>query len=271
MFSEFVMKPDPLPKPRLLQGRVISGHGFVPPPKLMTRRLISRLILPAAAFVLGAGIPSAQASTIFWNNDGDTVLLDSSGNALTSDYQFEIGVFADGFMPTASNLDDWAANWRVMDRSFDATPEDTADPDAEGWDSALGAFTGTVEQIAGGTTDSPEVTPGYQFVQGTVMYIWVYNTRDRSNGTAEWALVTDGTDVGDDLNGNDWIVPDPTDTGGVNILLRDADTAVFGSVNGAGVSLQTSLVPVPEPGSALLAGLAAVGALLARRRRITPA
>lgn len=238
----------------------------------MMRSLLPRLFIPAAALLLGTGLQPLQGSTLFWNNDGDNQLLDSSGNALTSDFSFELGVFNNGFVPTADNIDDWGANWMVMDRAFDATPGDTMDPDAEGWDSALGAFTGTVNHLSDGTSDSPDANPADVFVQGTVMYIWVYNTRDRSGGTAEWALVTDGADMGDDLNGDDWIIPDPMDPTSYNILLRDADSAVLGNIDGTTgggqpYNLQTIVVPVPEPGSALLAGGAILGGLLSRRRR----
>jgi hypothetical protein len=58
------------------------------------------------------------AETILWYSDADGVNLDGAGNPMDSAFQFELGVFAGGFQPTASNYSQWAAYWT----SADSTP-----------------------------------------------------------------------------------------------------------------------------------------------------
>ncbi len=106
-----------------------------------------------------------------------------------------------------------------------------------------------------------------------MVYLWAFNSKVIVPGS-EWALVTDGTTVGN--VGDPWIIPDPADTmGSYNWSLSDASTSAIGGANGVqgpgGYSttppvftLQTAVVP--EPGSAFLL-LAAAAAHLARRAR----
>lgn len=228
----------------------------------------------AAAMTVLMSAPRAQASTIFWGSEFNDLLFDSSEQPLDGGFSFEIGSFQGGFTPTMANLNDWAANWKVFDRAFDDTPADPTDPDSEGWDSANQAFAGTVGHTITGGSDSPDANPLDVFPQGEIVYLWVYNTKNREAGT-EWALVTDGTDVGDSANA-DWVFPDPADDSGSYVWeLGDADLAIYGNLNGTlgggqPFTLQTSLVPVPEPGSLLLAGVAALGMLMRRRRAGLP-
>ena len=210
----------------------------------------------------------AQASTVFWGSNFNDNLFDSSGNALDSTYSFEIGAFTGGFTPTYQNVDQWQANWHVIDRAYD--------PDANGWNSTDQFFVGTVDFNTDGTSNSPDASPGDVFAQGGVVYLWAFNSKSIVPGS-EWALVTDGSPVGD--LADDWIIPDPLDTvSSFSWQLTDANSSIIGGANGVqgpgtysttpGVfSLQTAVVP--EPGSALLL-LAAAAAHLARRtRRLT--
>lgn len=212
----------------------------------------------------------ASASTIFWGSQFNDLLFDSQGNTLDASYSFEIGSFG-AFLPTSENLGDWAANWKVFDRAFD--------PDANGWNVDEQFFTGTVVHNALGGSDSPDADPGDLFPQGEQIYFWVYNSKDPFAFGAEWALVTDNNAVGN--SGSAWAFPDPLDPPetSYDIQLADADTAVFGGVNGAqgagifgadpgAFSLQTAAVP--EPGGWLLLGIAACWPLLRRTRRFQP-
>ncbi|SKB07241.1 PEP-CTERM protein-sorting domain-containing protein [Prosthecobacter debontii] len=235
------------------------------PPPLRLLSLASAM----AVAMLGLAQP-AVASTIFWGSSiGVDVLIDSNGQPLGGEFSFEMGVFDNGFVPTVTNINDWAANWRVFDIAFDPTPTIPDDGDPEGWSEENQAFAGTVDHLSDGTSDSPYATPGFQFQQGTVVYLWVYNTKDRVTET-EWALVTDGVNTGDTLS--DWVFPDPAEVAGsYDWMLGDADSAVYGGLSdngGGGVTLQTLVVPVPEPGSVLLLGVTVLGALLHRRRPI---
>lgn len=236
----------------------------------MKTSLLSRLLLTCVALSAFAVAVPLRASTIFWGSDFNDLLFDSSEQPLDGSFSFEIGSFAAGFVPTTSNINDWAANWKVFDRAFDPTPADPNDGDPEGWNTVDQFFVGTVEHTATGGSSSPDANPSDIFAQGEVVYLWVYNTKNREVGT-EWALVTDGTNTGD--TSSDWVFPDPADPSSVSYdwQLADADLAIYGGLNGTTgggqpFTIQTSLVPVPEPGSMLLMGVAGLGLWLHRRR-----
>ncbi|WP_395742929.1 PEP-CTERM sorting domain-containing protein [Prosthecobacter sp.] len=231
---------------------------------MKTPSLLPRLFCLALALAWTHG---AQASTVFWGSNFNDNLYDSSGNALDSTYSFEIGSFGT-FVPTYQNIDQWQANWHVIDRAFD--------PDSNGWNSTEQFFVGTVGFNTDGTSDSPDANPADVFTQGDVVYLWVYNSLSIVPGS-EWALVTDGSPVGD--SADDWIIPDPADTSSsFNWQLTDANSAVIGGANGVQgpggysttpsvFSLQTAVVP--EPGSALLLLAAAAAHLTRRARRLS--
>ncbi|WP_395738818.1 PEP-CTERM sorting domain-containing protein [Prosthecobacter sp.] len=231
---------------------------------MKTTSYLPKLLCLALALAWTQG---AQASTVFWGSTFQDNLFDSAGNALDPTYSFEIGTFG-AFTPTYQNVDQWQANWHVIDRAFD--------PDSNGWNSTDQFFAGTVGFNPDGTSDSPDANPVDAFTQGDVVYLWVYNSKSIVPGS-EWALVTDGTTVGN--SGDPWIIPDPSDTlGSYNWNLGDASTPVVGGANnvqGAGTytatpgvfSLQTAVVP--EPGSVMLLLAAAAAHLTRRARRLT--
>lgn len=235
---------------------------------------------PALALVAALACLCApvQASTVFWDSAFNDLLYDSNGDALDETFIFEIGTFG-SFEPTYGNVDQWEANWKVIDRAYHESNPLFA-PDSQGWSVADQFYTGTVEHQTDGTSSSPEANPGDVFAQDEIVYLWVYNSKSIVP-SSEWALVTDGTPVGDSLDGADWLVPDPADTGGsYNWHLVDANTAVIGGANddrGPGAynatpldfSLQTAVVP--EPGSAFLLFAAAAAHLIRRARHLTRA
>jgi hypothetical protein len=237
----------------------------------MNRRFFSRSFFFAVALVTSAMAPHAKAgSDIFWGNDiNNDVMIDSLGNALGSQFSFEMGSFRDGFNPTMDNVNLWVANWMVFDRSFDPTPDDLTDPDSEGWESVNQILSGYARHTDLGGSDSLDANPADVFIQGQIVYMWVYNTKDREAGT-EWALVTSENNLTN--TGNAWVFPDPLEVdGSYTWNLADADLAIAGGVHGVSggqaFTIQTSIIPVPEPSSALLVGLTALGALLRRRRK----
>lgn len=232
---------------------------------MKTPSIIRQTLLAVIAAAICSMTFQARASTIFWGSEFNDLLFDSNGVALDTSYSFEIGSFG-AFVPTYQNVDLWTANWKVFDRAFD--------PDANGWNAADQFFVGTVDHNALGGSDSPDANPADVFAQGEVAYLWVYNSKDIVP-TSEWALVMDGSSIGN--LGNQWIFPDPADPPGTsyNWQLSDADTSIIGgvqSVRGAGdytvdpgtYSLQTAVVP--EPGSSLLLMIAAGVWAVARRR-----
>lgn len=225
---------------------------------------LTRLLCLALTLAWAQG---SQASTVFWGSVFQDNLFDSAGNQLDASYTFEIGTFG-AFVPTYQNVDQWAANWQVIDRAYA--------PDVNGWnpDPGYQVFGGTLDFNTDGTSDSLEADPGAVFAQGTVVYLWAFNSKNIVP-SSEWALVTDGAAAGD--TGDDWIIPDPQDTlGSYNWNLGDANSAVIGGANGVqgpgeysttpGVfSLQTAVVP--EPGSVCLLFAAAAAHLTRRVRR----
>jgi hypothetical protein len=228
----------------------------------MNLRLLLSTALTSTIFA-GMSVHSAE---INWGNRTQDILYDSNGNALTSDFVFEIGAFLPGFTPTAANVTDWAANWTI----FDAGNLNTADLFGDG---PVNFFSGSAVHQTNAQSSSISATPGATFLQNTQAYLWAYNSKDVSI-TSEWALVTDLILAPD--TGDLWRFPSPSnDTGFLTWSLRAADTAIYGklengSISGGGdftvtpatFSLQTH--QVPEPGGALL--IASAGLLFILRR-----
>lgn len=215
-----------------------------------------------------ASAPSAKGATFFWSSDVPDLLFDSNEQPLSGYFSFELGVFTGGFVPTADNIGQWATYWQVFDRAFDPTPAIPDDGDPNGWNVENQFFVGTVEHTATGTSSSPYADPGAVFQQGQVVYLWVFNKKTREADT-EWALVTDGLGAGDIAD--DWVITDPADGGSYDWQLADANLAILGNLNGTlsggqPFTLQTVLVPVPEPAAVVFLGLAALGGLTLRRR-----
>ncbi len=206
-----------------------------------------------------------QASSVFWGSAFNDNLFDSNGVALDATYSFEIGTFGT-FVPTYQNVDQWAANWHVIDRAYD--------PDLNGWNSTEQFFGGTVDFDMSGQSSSPDANPSDVFSQGDIVYLWAYNSKSIVP-SSEWALLGYGADPGN--SGDPWVVPDPSDPVSPNWNLSDAHDTIMGGANdiqGPGTysanpgvfSLQTAVVP--EPGSALLLFAAAATHLIRRARRL---
>lgn len=227
--------------------------------------------LLSAALLLAGALP-VQARTVSWSSAVFDELYNSQGAYLDSTFSFEIGMFINGFNPTAGNTSDWSANWIVFDRAFYDT--NLGDPTEAGWNVGTRYFAGSAVHQTNGTSNSPDATPGGVFPQNAQAYLWVYNSKDITF-TSEWALVTDLSPVGN--TGDSWLYPNPADQISPTLTwsLADADTAIFGAVGsgsstGAGnvssqpsnYSLQT--YQVPEPGSVML--VASAGLLLMLRR-----
>ena len=237
---------------------------LVPTP-MNTSSLLKRFVVMLTT--VAALQSGASAATIAWYSEVDSTLLNSNGQDLDASYSFEIGTFG-AFIPTAANLDQWAANWKIMDKAFQ--------DDAHGWNYDNQFYTRTVEHSTTGNSESAYANPSDVFIQGERIYLWAYNSKDLVFGS-EWALVTDTVAAGN--SAASWVVPDPLDPPGTNydMNLADAETAVFGGTNnvrGGGTfnatpavfNLQTASV-VPEPGSALLIFAAGVATLLRRTSR----
>jgi hypothetical protein len=200
---------------------------------------------------------TASARTISWRSAIGDDLIDASGNDLDETFTFELGAFLTGFTPTASNLNDWQANWRAFGQA-------TFEPiDGNGWEPSVMYLTKDTTLLTGQLSSESPPLPSYAFTTGTQAWLWVYDSQVVDT-SSEWALV----------RGTTWNFP-TADAFNFNALLwelNSADQRIWGGSNDlrgnggfiaepADFTLQTAVVP--EPSSALLL----VSALLLRLRR----
>ncbi len=239
------------------------------------------LIIPALMALAGLRL---HAQTLNWGNEVWSSLADSKGDTLDNAFVFELGSFASGFTPDATNVDLWAENWHVFDQA-----------DYNGYDGPLddvwGYFTSTV-QISGDplhpegdplhtetVTSSYPGSLGFNF-SGLEAYIWVRNSDDPVEGT-EWLLVRADTwtfpvDGGEccDVTLIEWSISDLDDTT-VPVWGRQSGLDGGGqpyTSTGSGsftadhpYDLQTFTF-VPEPSTAILSFIGGLGMVLRRRR-----
>jgi hypothetical protein len=215
------------------------------------------LLLTLAALLTS---PLVKGSGVGWGSSPfDTQFLYSStGSLLDDSFVFELGTFG-SFVPTSSNIDQWQANWNLLDRA--------EAPAVSGWNSGAQYFTSSFTFETDGTVSG--LSGSSIFTTGQQAYLWVQSGE-------EWALVTDNT-VGSTAN-DIWQLPNPGDDLAQPLTwsLNTATTAIIGGVNGtqsttgthafdpANNTLRLQTHVVPEPGTALLI---LVAGCLARLRR----
>lgn len=199
----------------------------------------------------------SQAQTLNWGNDFFGYVENSAGANVDTSYVFELGSFANGFIPNETNTASWLANWQV----FDSTS----------YNPGNGYFTSTVYIENGVTSSNPSAST--QSFAGMDAFIWIRKGDDPVEGS-EWLLA----------RAQNWIFPltggDCCNTDVVEWSVNDltgSDIPKWGrqsGVNGPGTytssgssGLQTFTF-IPEPSSMLLAGLAGVFLMTRRRREL---
>lgn len=128
-------------------------------------------------------------------------------------FHFEIGVFADGFVPTAQNVHQWSSHWSVA--------QSTTYNETNRW------FTAVFE-----VTDNAA-----PFVVGANAYVWGYSG-DKTQG--EWIL----------FRASAWTWPEPNPLAPMPVLwsAKDAGDVVLGSVerSGSPYLLRSAAVTIPS-------------------------
>lgn len=210
--------------------------------------------------VIALGLHLHAAATINFQSDLVATNQRSDGSTpMDTTYSFQLGTFANGFVPTAANTDVWLDNWRtvpLIDSSGDPVPGNSTPYTQDEIFPGSGLYSNNFEGVGQlQNNDAPFQTTS----QG---YVWGYTVQQGTNGTpAEWILVTN----------NSWKFPDANPVGPPNNAIwgvSDPGTsAVLGAVNDGSVHMRSAGVTlVPEPSSTLLAVLT-LGLLALRRRR----
>jgi hypothetical protein len=147
------------------------------------------------ALAASMGMATGQDS-VFWNSDPNKPNLISGGLPMDGKFRFEIGVFAGSFVPTTSNKDQWAANWRPAARTIYQT--------------------GT-SRYASNLVVSSNASP---FTAGKTSYVWGFR-----GGAAdgEWILFRDPT----------WTWPNASGFEYLEWFAQSA-TPVIGQINSSG-------------------------------------
>lgn len=146
--------------------------------------------------------PVQAVQEINWYSPPAQTNLTASGAVMDGTFQFQLGAFANGFVPTASNAADWAANWSPAA----TTPYVTA--------SNVRAFD-AVFSLTGNATP---------FTVGAKGYVW-----GRASGSAgdEWIL----------FRANTWTWPSANPSGPAFPIYWGADEAnevILGTINPSG-------------------------------------
>ncbi|MFC0018558.1 PEP-CTERM sorting domain-containing protein [Roseibacillus persicicus] len=240
-------------------------------------RSVLACLLPA---VFALSTAQAQSATVQIDWGTSTVaqkIITSTGAPISQpEFSIELGAFALGFTPTASNYSEWVNNWMV----FDAVTSPDTDTSGAGGTQAdafisVGVnsrFVGTGFLETGQTSTSEDSNGTDVFAAGEQAYVFIRNS-DTPDENAEWLLYTSSVD-------NSWEFPQAE--GGQSQFpatwyVSEADQAIWGAVNGTvtggGPHTDTSTdfvlrthTFVPEPSSFFLLFIG-LGASLTRRSR----
>ncbi len=107
-------------------------------------------------------VAPVEGGQVDWSSSAFSTHLTSAGVPLDDSFRFELGAFVDGFTPTAANTADWAAHWRVAQRT---------------------AYNSETQLFAASHVVETNASPFGMTEQG---YIWGLSI----NHPAEWVLLT---------------------------------------------------------------------------------
>lgn len=140
----------------------------------------------------------AHGETINWYCTPQTNRT-STGAAMDSSFQFQLGVFAGGFVPTAANASQWAASW--------ASAQSTS-------------YNATTQAFDDNFTVTGNAAP---FTVGAKAYVWGRRTGTTSD---EWILFRHASWT--------WPVPNPMNPFPLDWNAASASEVILGSINSSG-------------------------------------
>ncbi|HEX2100717.1 MAG TPA: PEP-CTERM sorting domain-containing protein [Candidatus Synoicihabitans sp.] len=186
--------------------------------------------------LLAAALAAPLSATQYFFGDFTTTLEDSSGTPWSVSLDLELGAFTGGFVPTASNMSEWASYWTAGPLGF-------YDPSGPEWGAQF-------------TLNDNALLP-----VGSPLYLMAWG--NLIGPATEVALFSDAAwQVG---------VNDPLDLFPVFLEFSEDSFALVGSFDwsaGLAGTAAVNFTPVPEPSTWGLAGaLALLSVAVWRRRR----
>lgn len=158
----------------------------------------------ALAMLLPAALDAQEQINYFSTIGSNNYLSSGPPNVFDASFTFEVGAFSSGFVPTATNTGDWAANWVALG----SAPYNT-----------------TFSWFTGSALLNSNAPP---FVAGGRAYMWGRNAGDEwilmANPAWEWPVVGGFPVIG----GYTFSVSNP------------GTTAIIGAVNGAGFQMMSA-------------------------------
>jgi hypothetical protein len=142
---------------------------------------------------------SVRGETINWYCSPQKVNLTGGGQPMDAGFQFQLGVFASGFIPTAGNASEWAAHW-VTAKATSYNPTTKA-----------------FEELF---TVTGNAAP---FSVGARAYVW---GRSTSVGNDEWILFRNSSWT--------WPAPNPSDPFATEWNAASANEVILGSIDSDG-------------------------------------
>ncbi len=201
-----------------------------------------------------------SAATVNWGSPVFSELVTSTGAQIDSSFTFELGFFANSFIPTLENVNEWEQNWKTFD--------------VASYDADTGYFTGSADIRADGSSSSSAADVGVNF-SDVEAYVWVYNVTS-TGFQAEWFLGRSAAwvmpsapeeDCCDDRLPEQWSIDDLA-TGETPVVGGHGEAAGGGNVSQPGpYTIQTYAIPEPSVFGLMVVSL---GLCFRRRRQLNP-
>ena len=141
------------------------------------------------------GLERASGAQVNWGTTRLATNYTSDLKPLGQDtgFTFEVGAFADGFVPTAGNAEQWAANWIAADSGS--------------YNSTLAFATGSVSKAATIPAGAKGYLWGFDAREGAVEWIlvsdasWVWGANEAGDKPVDWTVGAAGESVVGEING----------------------------------------------------------------------